>query len=156
MPIRITNSQSKVSGEILACDYTTTTSTQTISTGYSQVDSLQIDFTADRTGDVKIVFHGYIEGTVQNTQGCSIQMRLVNGSNQFISDTAKTVHKFIDPDSAATDPDAIYITSLWIMSVTDGQAYTIRPQVKRSSSSNTYTLRYGTAYPVSIITATGL
>ena len=156
MPIRITNSQSKVSGEILACDYTSTTSTQTISTGYSQVDSLQIDFTADRTGDVKIVFNGYIDATVLNTQGCTIQMRLVNGSNQFISNTAKTVHRFIDPDSAATDPEAIYITALWIMSITDGQTYTIRPQIKRSTSSNTYTLRYGTAYPVSIITATGL
>ena len=156
MPIRITNSQSKVSGEILACHYSTATSIQTINTGYSQVDSLQIDFTADRTGDVKIVFNAFLRATVLNTTGCTIQMRLVNGSNQYISNTQKTVHMFMDPDSAATDPEGIYITSVWIMSVTDGQTYTIRPQIKRSSSSNTYSVLHGGAYPISMITAVGL
>ena len=156
MPIRITNSQSRVSGEILASDYTTTTSTQILSTGYSQVDSLEIEFEADRTGDVKIVFNGYIEGTVLNTRGCTINMRLVNGSNQYISNTVKIVHKFIDPDSAATDPDAIYITAVWILPVTDGQTYTVRPQIKRGSTTNTYSVIYGGSYPVSMITAIGL
>lgn len=156
MPIRITNSQSKVSGEILASDYTTTTSTQTLTTGYSQVDSLQIEFEADRTGDAKIVFNGFLEGTVLNTTGCQITMRLVNSSNFYISSTVKIVHKFIDPDSMATDPDGIYITAVWILPITDGETYTVKPQIKRGSTNNTYTVKYGGSFPVSMITAIGL
>lgn len=156
MPIRITNSQSKVSGEILACDYSTSSSTQTIGTIFTQVDTLQIDFEADRTGNIKIVFNAFLEGTVLNTTGCTIDMRLTNNFNQSLSNTQITVHKFIDPDGSATDVDGMYITAVWIMSVTDGTTYRIRPQIKRGSTSNTYIVRLGGTYSPAMITAIGL
>jgi hypothetical protein len=156
MPIRITNSQSKIAGEILGYDYSTSSGTQQINSTFAQVDNLQIDFEADRTGYIKIVFNAFLEGTVTNTTGCTITMRLVNGSNQTISGTQKIVHKFIDPDSAATDEDGIYITAVWIISITDGNNYTFRPIINRSTTSNTYIIRLGGSYCPAMITAVGL
>lgn len=141
MPIRITNSQSKISGEILDFDHATGGS-QSLTTIMSYLASLNLQFTADRTGDVLLIWRGYITNSCTSTVKVDIQMQLRNQNNQVISGTTIDVHTFMRPSTTSSNGIAQLVTAQWLVSVTDGQTYTYRLQANKSSTTNTITVDY--------------
>ena len=141
MPIRITNSQSKISGEILGFDYVNTGS-KVISTSLSLVDVLSISFDSDRDGQVLIIWKGYITNSCSSNTKVDLSMRLVNQSNFPISNTTIDVHTFQKPGSTVSNGNGCLVTAQWIVNVNDGSNYTFKPQIEKSSTTNTITIDF--------------
>ena len=141
MPIRITNSQSKISGEILGFDYVNTGS-KVISTSLSLVDVLSISFDSDRDGQVLIIWKGYITNSCSSNTKVDLSMRLVNQSNMPISNTQMYVHTFMKPGSTVSNGNGCLVTAQWIVNVNDGSNYTFKPQIEKSSTTNTITIDF--------------
>ena len=135
MPIRITNSQSKISGEILGFDYVNTGS-QTLTTGYTLVDVLSTSFDSDRNGQVLIIWKGYITNSCSSNTKVDISMRLVNQSNFPVSNTTIDVHTFLKPGSTVSNGMGCLVTAQWVVNVNDGSNYTYKPQIKKTSTTN--------------------
>lgn len=141
MPIRITNSQSRISGEILSFDYVNTGS-KIVSTSYSSVDVLSISFDADRNGQILIIWKGYITNSCSSNKIVDISMRLINQSNVVISNTTIDVHTFQKPGSTVSNGSGCMVTAQWIISVNDGSNYTFKPEIKKSSTTNTINIDF--------------
>ena len=141
MPIRITNSQSKISGEILDFAFATASS-QSLTTIMSNLAALDLQFTADRTGDVLLIWRGYITNSCTSTVKVDIQMQLRNQLNQVISGTTINVHTFMRPSTTSSNGIAQLVTAQWLVSVTDGSSYTYKLQVKKTTTTNSIVIDY--------------
>ena len=141
MPIRITNSQSKIAGEIL--DFSSAVgSTQILNTTMTNAAALELQFEADRTGDVLLMWRGYITNSCSSNVKVDVSMRLLNNSNQPIADTTIDVHRFQKPGSTVGNGIAQLVTAQWLVSVTDGSSYTYKLQAKKTTTTNSIVIDY--------------
>ena len=141
MPIRITNSQSKIAGEIL--DFSSAAgSTQNLNTTMTNAAGLQLQFEADRTGDVLLIWRGYITNSCSSNVKVDVAMRLLNNNDMPIAGTTVDVHTFQKPGSTVGNGIAQMVTAQWLVSVTDGSSYTYKLQVKKTTTTNAIVINY--------------
>ena len=148
MPIRITGSQTIVPGEILAAVIGDpgTTSTVNVASTYREFLT-NLAFKADRR-DAIISAYFWVEKTT-STSDQELIVRLTE-SNNVVVNSERTFHIFTEPASAQM------ILCQWSVTLTDGNNYSFRPQVKKGSSSETINVRAGGSYPMYLFQAIGL
>ena len=155
--MELRNNQVQVSGEILdsAWDNSTTSTTQALTGTFARLGAttgkagLETSFKSDRTGTIEIYVQAYIDKTSSGGVG-SIRMRLVNGINNEISNTNKQVIEFHSSDGRQL------VCVSWLMDVTDGTSYTIRPQIRRETSTQDFDVRWGGDDPALFMKVIGL
>ena len=154
---QLDGSQMRIGGEILDSDWDdpSTSTTQSLLSTFSRLGSaigrsgLQTSFKSDRGGTVEIYVQAYINKTSDDGVG-SVRIRLVNGINSEISGTDREVIAF----QSGNERQLIGIS--WFMSVTDDTDYIIRPQIRKSTSTQDFDVRWGGNDPALSIKIIGL
>ena len=155
--LELRNNQVQVSGEIFGSswDDPSTSTTQALTGTFARLGTatgkagLETTFKSDRDGTVEIYVQAYIDKTSNGGIG-QVRMRLVNGINSEISGTNKQVIEFHSSDGRQL------VCVSWLMSVTKGTSYTIRPQIRRETSTQDFDVRWGDTDPAIIIKVIGL
>jgi hypothetical protein len=141
MPIRITNDQSKIAGEMLAMS-SAINGTKMLNTTFSDVATLQVQFEADRSNNVRLIYRGFVTNSCSSNTKVDVSMRLVNDLNQPVANTTMIVHTFAKPGSTVGNGIAQLVQCQWVVSVTDGTSYTYKLQAKRSTTTNSIVIDY--------------
>lgn len=147
MPIRITGKQTTVPGEILGAVIgdPSNTSTVTVSNQFSNFLT-NLSFTADRQN--LIISSSFWVEKSSSGSDCEIVVRLTESGN-VVDDTAKRFHVF------GPEAGGLVITCQWVVDATDGNSYTYRPQILKSSNQS-ITVKAGGEYPMYLFQAIGL
>lgn len=149
MPRELTGRQIRIAGEILGLEASDPSTESSLTLSASHADAgPEVQFTSDRNGKVLVEFVAYIDKTTSG-EVASIEARLTDGTNA-VSGTTRTVMRIHSSDGA----EVLLIP--WILDVTDGTAYTVQVQLRRSTgASSTLVLRSGGSYPAAVLKITG-
>ena len=151
MGLYIRNNQVATGGEVFATEILEdrTETNLTLTDDFQDIDSsFEVSFTSDRTGAVEIYVQVYVEKTSTGSVA-EIQMRLTDGTS-LIDGTQKRVLEFHSSDGAQM------LNMSWLFEITEDTSYTYRPQIRRSSSTETMQVSYGGSAPAALLKAIGL